>query len=264
MTAAPDAEGRIRQSGEGYIHRVRENFLEAMEIPLIGGRTMNASDNESSPKIVVVNQTFVRKYFPNEDPIGKRFTFDSTKPDELEIVGLARDSKYTRQRDEIPPTVYIPWRQELRSMSGATFELRTTGDPNDAIAGVRQAVREVDPVLPLNNVKTQVEQIDETLRMERLFARLLTLFGLLAQVLAAIGLYGVMAYAVAQRTNEIGIRKALGASHGRVMKMILRQGMTLAVLGVIVGLAGAYGLIRYLESKMNLSSMLYGVKTSDP
>ena len=120
-------------------------------------------------------------------------------------------------------------------MSGATFEIRTAGDPNDAIAGIRQAVRDVDPNLPINNVKTQVEQMDETLRMERLFARLFTLFGLLAQVLAAIGLYGVLAYAVAQRTNEIGIRKALGASQGRVLKMILRQGMTLAMLGVVRG-----------------------------
>ncbi len=264
LSAPPDAEGRIRQSGEGYVHRVRENFFEAMEIPLIGGRPLNASDNETSPKAVVVNQTFAKRYFPNEDPIGKRFTFDTTKPDEQEIVGLVRDAKYTRQRDEIPPTAYIAWRQELRNMSGATFEIRTAGDPNDAIAGIRQAVRDVDPNLPINNVKTQVEQIDETLRMERLFARLLTLFGLLAQVLAAIGLYGVLAYAVAQRTNEIGIRKALGASQGRVLKMILRQGMTLAMLGVIVGLAGAYGLIRYLESRMNLTSMLYGVKTSDP
>jgi putative ABC transport system permease protein len=129
---------------------------------------------------------------------------------------------------------------------------------------VRQAVKEVDPNLPLSNVKTQAEQGDETLRMERLFAKLLTLFGLLAQQLAAIGLFGVLAYAVSQRTHEIGIRMALGANRFDVLKMIVRQGMTLAVIGVALGLVGAYVLTKYLESWMNLSQMLFGVKVSDP
>jgi predicted permease len=264
LAAPPDAEGRIKASGEGYIHQVRENFLEAMEIPLLAGRTLKPQDDAKSPRVAVVNQTFANKYFPGENPIGKRFTFDSTKPDEVEIIGLARDAKYTRQRDEIPPTAYVSWRQELRSVPGVTMEVRTAGDPNAAVAAIRQAVREVDGALPLNNIKTQVEQADETLRMERLFARLVSLFGLLAQQLASIGLYGVMAYAVAQRTNEIGIRMALGASQGQVLKMILRQGMTLAFVGVVLGLAGAYVLTKYLESWMNLSRMLYGVKISDP
>jgi len=264
LSAAPDAEGGIRASGDGYIHQVRENFLEAMEIPLLAGRSLKAQDDARAPKVAVVNQTFARRYFLNEDPVGKRFTFDSTKPDEVEIVGLARDAKYTRQRDEIPPTAYVPWRQELRSMSGATFEVRTAGDPTAAVASARQAVREVDGGLPLNNIKTQLAQADETLRMERLFAKLLSLFGLLAQQLASIGLYGVMAYAVAQRTKEIGVRMALGATQGQVVKMILRQGMTLTLLGVVLGLAGAYVLTKYVESRMALSSMLYGVKVTDP
>ena len=149
-------------------------------------------------------------------------------------------------------------------MSGSTFEVRTAGDPTAVVPAVRQAVAEVDANLPLNSVKTQVEQADETLRMERLFARLLTLFGLLAQQLAAIGLFGVMAYAVSQRTREIGIRMALGADRSDVLKMILRQGMTLALLGVVLGLAGAYVLTRTLESQLDLKSMLYGVKVSDP
>jgi len=264
LSAPPDSEGRIKPSGDGYIHQVRENFLEAMGIPLLAGRTLKAEDDARAPKVVVVNQTFANKYFPHETPIGKRFTFDPTKPDDVEIVGLAQDAKYARQRDEIPPTAYASWRQELRSMSGSTFEVRTAGDPSAAVAAVRQAVAEVDANLPLNSVKTQVEQADETLRMERLFARLLTLFGLLAQQLAAIGLFGVMAYAVSQRTREIGIRMALGADRSDVLKMILRQGMALALLGVVLGLAGAYVLTRYLESQMDLKSMLYGVKASDP
>jgi len=264
LSAAPDAEGRIKSSGDGYRHQVRENFFEVMEIPLLAGRGFKPQDDAKAPKVAIVNQTFANRYFPNEHPIGKRFTFDTKKPDEIEIVGLVKDAKYTRQRDEIPPTVYSPWRQELRSMSGATFEARTVGDPNAVIAAIRQAVREVDANLPLNNIKTQVAQADETLRMERLFAKLLSLFGLLAQQLASIGLYGVMAYSVSQRTNEIGIRMALGASQNDVMKMVLRQGMALTLIGVGMGLAGAYALTKYLESKANLTNMLYGVNSGDP
>ena len=149
-------------------------------------------------------------------------------------------------------------------MGNAVFEVRTAGDPNAVIGALRQAVKEVDPNLPLSNVKTQLEQGDETLRMERLFAKLLTLFGLLAQQLASIGLFGVLAYAVSQRTHEIGIRMALGASRFNVLKMIVRQGMTLAGIGVVLGLIGSYVLTKYLESWVNLSQMLFGVKVSDP
>ena len=264
LNAPPDKEGRIKESGEGYINHVRENFLETMEIPLLAGRTLRAQDDARGPKVVIVNQTFARRYFPNENPIGKRFAFGSSKPDEIEIVGLAKDAKYTRQRDEIPPTIYLPWRQGLRSMSGATLELRTEGDLTAVVAAVRQAARAVDQNLPLDNIRTQIEQAEETLAMERLFAKLLTLFGLLAQQLAAIGLFGVLAYSVSQRTQEIGIRMALGAGRRDVLKMIVRQGMVLVALGVVLGLVGAYVLTQYLESWMNLSRMLFGVRPSDP
>jgi predicted permease len=263
LSATPDSEGRITPSGEGYRHTVRENFLEAMGIPLLQGRTFLPQDNATSPKVVVVNQTFANKYFPNENAVGKRFTFDTKKPDEIEIVGICRDAKYTRQRDEVPPTVYSSYQQD-RPLANATFEVRTTGDPNAAVASVRNVVRELDANLPVMNVKTQVEQADETLRMERLFAKLLTLFAVLAQQLAAIGLFGVLAYTVSQRTHEIGIRMAHGANRASVLGMIVRQGMTLAVLGVILGLVGAYVLTKYLESWISLSKMLFGVKVSDP
>ena len=263
LNGTPDAEGRIPPTLEAYRHTVRENFLEAMGIPLVYGRTFRPQDDMTSPKVVVVNQTFANKIFPNQNAIGKRFTYDTSKPDELEIIGVCGDAKYATQRDEIPPTVYSSYRQE-RPLSYATFEVRTAADPNSIVAGVRDAVRQVDPNLPVSGIKTQVEQADETLRMERLFAKLLTLFALLAQQLAAIGLFGVLAYTVSQRTHEIGIRMALGADRSSVLKMIVRQGMTLAVLGVIVGLVGAYVLTKYLESWISLSKMLFGVKVSDP
>jgi predicted permease len=264
FNAPPDANGAIKQTGVSYYLHTGENFWETMEIPLLAGRAFTKQDDERAPKVVVVNQSFARKFFPNESPIGKRFTLDQKKPDEYEIVGLVKDAKYRRQRDDAPPTTYLPWRQDLREMDRATVEMRFTGDPNSTIAAVRQAMREVDENLPLTDIKTQVEQADETLRMERLFAKLVTLFGLLAQQLASIGLFGVLAYAVSQRTREIGIRMALGAAQTDVLKMVIKQGMTLAVIGVALGLVGAYALTRYLESWMQLSNMLYGVKPTDP
>ncbi|HZI61644.1 MAG TPA: ABC transporter permease [Pyrinomonadaceae bacterium] len=264
LNATPDAEGRLKPTGDSHRHQVRENFLEAMGIPLLQGRTFTPHDDTKTPKVAVVNQTFAAKYFPNENAVGKRFTFDTSKPDEIEIVGISRDAKYTRQRDEIPPTVYTSFRQE-RPMQFGTFEVRTSSaDATAVIAAMRQAIKEIEPNLPLGIIRTQIEQADETLRMERLFAKLLTLFGLLAQQLAAIGLFGVLAYTVSQRTHEIGIRMALGASRASVLKMIVRQGMVLAVLGVVLGLIGAYVLTRYLESWVKLSDMLFGVKVSDP
>ena len=263
LSAPPDSEGHITPNGEAHRLIVRENFLEMMGIPLLYGRTLRPQDDTSSPKVAVVNQTFAKKFFPNQNAIGKRFTYDTKKPDEIEIVGICRDAKYTSQREEIPPTVYSSFRQE-RPLASSTFEVRTAGDPNAIVASVRNAVAQVDPNLPLIDIKTQVEQADETLRMDRLFAKLLTLFALLAQQLAAIGLFGVLAYTVSQRTHEIGIRMALGADRPRVLRMIVRQGMTLAVLGVILGLAGSYVLTRYLESWIKLSDMLFGVKVSDP
>jgi len=264
LSGSPDANSRIKPTGSSYINHVRENFLEAMEIPLLTGRAMSAQDTANAPKVAIVNQTFAGKYFPNENPVGQRFTFDAKKPDEIEIVGLAKDAKYSSQRADIPPTIYVPWLQALDSLGISTVEVRTAGDPTAAIPAVRQALREVDANLPLDNVRTQVEQADRTLRMERLFAKLVTLFGLLAQQLASIGLFGVLAYAVSRRTQEIGIRMALGASRRDVMRMVMKQGMALAVIGVALGLGGAYVLTKYLERWMQLSKMLYGIKPTDP
>ncbi|HST19637.1 MAG TPA: ABC transporter permease [Blastocatellia bacterium] len=259
VTAAPD--GEIKSTGNVYIHQVRENYLETMGIPVLLGRSFTERDNAQAPRVVVVNQTFADRYFPEENPVGKRFSFDSKKPGEVEIIGVTKDAKYSSQREEVPPTAYTCWLQELRSLNSATFEVRMVGDPTAHISAIREAVRDIESNLPLNNIKTQVEQADQTLTLERLFAKLLSLFGLLAQQLASIGLYGVVAYSVSQRTREIGIRMALGARPGDVMKMILRQGMMLVLIGVALGIVSAYVLTKYFAS---LTSMLYGVNTTDP
>jgi predicted permease len=257
---APD--GKVAPSGDVYIHQVRENFLTAMEIPLLSGRGLAPHDDAHAPKVAVVNETFARLFFHGENPVGKRFSFDN--PDQaglIEIVGLARDAKYASPREETHPTVYLPWQQELSAVRTVTFEVRATGDPKASVNAIRQAVGEVDSNLPLKDIRTQVEQADETLSMERLFAKLLSLFGLLAQTLAGVGLYGVLAWSVSQRTHEIGIRMALGASRGDVLKMILRQGLILTLAGVAAGLAGAYALTKYLSS---VSRLLYGVEPTSP
>ncbi|HVF23941.1 MAG TPA: ADOP family duplicated permease, partial [Pyrinomonadaceae bacterium] len=241
------------------LHTVRENFLSTMEIPLLIGRSLTEQDDARAPLVAVVNQSFAKAHFPNENPIGKRFGFEPDKPGDIEIVGIAQDAKYTSQRDEIQPTVYQSWRQSPTDM--ATFEVRTASDPKSFVAAVRQAMREVDSNLPLSNIRTQIEQADETLAQERMFAKLLTLFGLIAQQLAAIGLYGVMAYAGSQRTHEIGIRMALGADRRSVLLMVVRQGMLLTVIGIAIGLGAAYVVMKYLES---LTSMLFGVEARDP
>src|SRR5581483_7432909 len=157
LAATPDAEGRIRQTGNSNMLYGRENILETLEIPLLEGRAFNKQDDERAPRVVVVNQTFASKYFPNESPIGKRFTFDPKKPDEIEIVGLVKDAKYATQREDTRPTTYLPWRQDQRSMTSANFYLRAAGDPTAMIAAVRQVVREIDQNLPVTNFKTQVE-----------------------------------------------------------------------------------------------------------
>jgi predicted permease len=257
----PGPDGKVPQTAEVYFHNVRENFFAAMGIPFLLGRTFSTSDDLKAPKVAVVNQTFAQRYLPAGNPIGQRFSLDIAHPDDIEVIGLVKDAKYTSQREETPATMYRSWLQTPAATNAMTFEVRTTSDPKAYVPAIRQAVREVDANLPLNNIKTQIEQADETLSLERLFAKLMSLFGVLAQQLASIGLYGVMAYSVSRRTHEIGIRMALGANRGAMLKMILKQGMVLTFIGVGLGLAGAYVLTKYLES---LTSMLFGIEPRDP
>jgi predicted permease len=264
----------MRTAGEHSTNRqtVRENYFTTMEIPLLRGRSFTAQDGNSAPKVAIVNQTFSQRFFPNDDALGKRVVIDTNTNSEVEIAGVAADTKYNNQRNEIAPILYTPWQQEGATIGEMYFVLRTTGEPTALAASVREAVRELDSNLPVTEVGTQEARSQQSLGQERLYARLLSFFGGLALALAAIGLSGVMAYSVAQRTNEIGIRMALGAQPANVLRMVIWQGMRLVLLGLVVGAACGYGLKRLMASQYldrrswqrQMAEQLYGVEGTDP
>jgi predicted permease len=242
-----------------------------MEIPLLAGRGFTAQDDHRAPNVAIVNQTFARKYFPNDDALGKRVIFIYNKR-EVEIIGIVGDTKYTRQREETRPLLYTSWRQEGEMIGRMHFALRTTGEPTTLAVAVRQVVRELDSNLPVTEVSSQTARSQATLGQERLYAGLLSFFGGLALLLAAIGLSGVLAYSVAQRTNEIGIRMALGAQTRDVLRLVIWQGMTLVLVGLVTGAACGYALKRLVESEYvrledwqrQFGEKLYGVSAADP
>jgi predicted permease len=236
-----------------WMNIVDPAFFHTMEIPVLYGRSFNAQDRSNSPRVAVVNQEFARQFFPGTNPVGKVFG-DET---DYQIVGVCRNAKYNNIRSTVPPTFYLPYTQSLE-LGYLTFEIKTAAAQAGIVKAIREAVRSVDKDLPVSYVRTQTEQIDATISNERAFAALSSGLGLLALILASVGIYGVMAYAVARRTNEIGIRMALGAQSGQVLRMILRESLLLAGAGVVIGIVAAAGLARYV------AAMLYGLKPYDP
>jgi predicted permease len=257
------------QESEADMLGVGPNFFATLHIPFLAGREFNASDYEvgasnsgdaptSAATAVIVNQAFVAKYLAKENPLGKRFgesAGDSNGPASpgYEIIGVVRDAKYNDLRREIHATMYTP-----QHFGGVSFELRTAADPRAILPAIREVVAQVNTNLPLFDVKTESEQIDRLLFQERLVARLSGFFALLALVLACVGLYGLLSYEVSRGTREIGIRMALGAQRGSVLKLVLRQGIVLAIVGAALGIGVALGVTRYL------TSMLYDVHANDP
>jgi predicted permease len=249
----------------------RENYFETMEIPLLRGRAFTAQDDQHAPRVAIVSQTFASKFFPGEDVLGKHVTIIHRKRD-VEIVGVVADTKYMSQREDLKPLLYTPWQQEGEQIGTMHFALRTGGEPAALAATVRQVVRELDHNLPVTEISSQTARSQVTLGQERLFARLLSFFGVLAVLLAAIGLSGVLAYSVAQRMNEIGIRMALGAQSSNVLRLVIWQGMKLGLMGLALGALSGYVLVRLLASEYlaslsslrEIAKLLYGVKGTDP
>jgi len=246
------------QSGEqAGVLDVGPNFFETMRIPLVAGRAYDAQDfnpaSAKTTKVAIVNQSFARRFFRGRNPVGQLICLDQGKPPDVEIVGVVGDTKYYGLREGIEPTMYFPMQP-----GGATFELRTALDPKMLIPSIREAVRSIDSNLPIDRLMTQSEQIDQDMFQERLVAWVSGAFALLALVVACIGLYGLLSFEVAQRTHEVGVRMALGASPRQVFGLVLSRGVRVVALGAVIGLAAALGLTRYLQS------LLYGVRPIDP
>jgi predicted permease len=248
-----------QDNGPVNANYVGPEFFETFGIPLVLGRTIREQDSATAPKIAVVNRAFAQEYFKNQNPIGHRFGFGHQETSsDIVIVGVVGDSRYGNLRDDPQPTVYVPYYQHMNELDAVHFSVRTAGDSKDWIAGVSRAVQGIDRNLPIFDVKSEVEEINQATLQERLFAQLSGFFGMLALVLASIGLYGMISYAVSRRTSEIGIRIALGAERTKILQMVLREAMMLAVLGVAVGAPAAFVLSRFV------GTLLYGLKPTDP
>lgn len=231
-------------------------YFKTLGIPLLRGRDFGAQDQENSPGVVIINETFAGRYFPNQDPLGRRLSFGGTQGPWLEVVGVVRDAKYLTLGELPTPFVYQSLRQ--RHESGMVLHVRTGGSPASYLAAVRGEVQAVEKNLPITNVRPMTELLDISLSPARMGALLLGTFGLLALLLAAIGLYGVISFLVSRRTHEIGIRLALGAQRADVLRLILREGMTLVGFGLALGLLAA------LIATRLLAGFLYGVSATDP
>jgi predicted permease len=246
-----------REPGTSVL-KVGPSFFKAMQIPVLLGREILERDTKALARVAVVNEIFAKKYFANENPIGRRFGFTESEATDIEIIGVSKIARYSSLKRDTPPVVYIPYSQDPQSLSGVTFELRTTGDPLALVNTVRQIVHQAEPRVPISNVNTQSRQIDQTINQERTFARLCTCFATLALLISSIGLYGTMAYNVARRTNEIGIRMALGAERSRVVGIVLRDVVALTATGVAVGTALAWVTSRYVKT------FLFRIEPHDP
>jgi len=235
---------------------VGPDYFTAMGVPVLEGRAFAQTDTDKSQKVAIVSETFARRFFPNNSPVGRRFGDDEKDTSALEIVGVVKDVKYYNLTEATRPMVYYPHAQGTGPLGN--FAVRFSGAPGNVVPQVRQVIRSVNNNMPVDEVVTLSDHISRSLVQQKLVSRLALFFGLLALLVACLGLYGVLSYSVTQRKNEIGVRLALGASSFTVLRMVLKDGLKLTLLGVALGIAGAYGLTRLVET------LLYEVKPADP
>jgi predicted permease len=246
---------------------VGHQFFATLGLPVLAGRSFASQDQEKSPKVAVINETMARQFFPGMSPIGRRFGMgdDPAHSGDYEIIGVVKDAKYVALQERPHPAIYFSWAQHLQFLPN--FEVRYSGDEQQIIPEVRQAITQVDPNLPIGDVSTLSDEVDQSLGSQRLIAQLSALFGLLAVFLVCIGIYGLMSYAVTRRTNEIGIRMALGAGRRSVLWLVMREIFVLAGAGLAIGIPIAWGgalLIVKLEDPHLLSNVLFGLGPNDP
>jgi putative ABC transport system permease protein len=221
-------------------------YFDAIGTALRSGRLFGDHDDAKAAPVVLINETFARRFLPRQQPIGQRIDFGGGEKEIREIIGVVADVKNDDFDEQPDPAVYVPHAQNpSRTMS---LVIRATQEPTRLASAVRSEVQALDPSLPVSNVKTISQMIDERISAKRLMTYILAVFGLTALLLAAVGIYGVMSYAVTQRTQEIGIRMALGARAIDVLKLVVRNGMSLALIGMTIGLLGAFALTRLLAN----------------
>lgn len=235
-------------------------YVETMGMTLVQGREIGLQDGPGAPLVAMVNEAFVRKYFPDRPAIGHHFGFgDAKSANDIEIVGVIRDAQFHDAKDPVKPMAFQALLQDNTQFAlSAEIAIRSSADPSALVTSVRQVVAEVDPNLPVTNTQTLTDQVSSTLNVQRVAAQLVSFFGLLALVLACVGLYGVIAQSVSRRTNEIGVRVALGARSGQILWMVLRNTLTLLGLGLLIGIPVALGAARFVKSQ------LYGIGAADP
>jgi predicted permease len=258
----PDNESRSEGAGPAgndansiNVNVVGPKYFQTMGIPLLRGRDFSAQDTDDKPGVVVVNESFANRHLPGQEVLGRRISFNGMKGPWKEIVGVVRDSKYISLSESPMPFVFLPLQQNHET--GMTLLVRAVADPASVVAAVRNEVQNLEKNLPISNPMRMSEWIGNSLYAARMGAMLLGIFAALALALASIGLYGVMSFAVSQRTRELGIRMALGARATDVFKLVLRQGFGLIMTGVVLGLVVSFAVTRLL------ASFLYGIRATD-
>jgi predicted permease len=253
-------DGKLGESRNSNFNRVGPGYFQTMGVGLLSGRDFDGRDSATSPKVAIVNEVFVRQFFNNANPIGRTFHVEGEagKPDPVyEVVGVVRNTKYFELREDFVPISFMPMAQKPDPEEETTLVVRTAGPMGDALTGVKAAVAEVHPEIGIE-FRVLTTQLEESLTRERLMATLSGAFGLLAGFLATLGLYGVIAYMVERRRNEIGVRMALGAGRAQVVRLVLREAGLLLVAGLVVGTGLS------LWAGRAASSMLFGLKPHDP
>jgi predicted permease len=242
-----------------YQMTVSPSYFETMNVPLLRGRKFTEHDVKESPRVAILNETAAQKLFPEGNAVGSRLGYSVETSGDIEVVGVVRDTKYSSLRDAAPPTMFSNFVQT--STSQMAVVMRTANDPNRLVEAARGVLRQVDPALPMTGVTTQMDQLEGRFAQERLFATAYSLFGGLALLLACIGLFGVMSYAVSRRTNEIGVRMALGARRVDVIRMVLGESSVMVVIGVVAGLGIAALTVKLAWNQ--LTPVLFGLRPTD-